>query len=579
MLILIVQQLPAFTYYEQLCAFNPNWKKYPERVPYETARIFTTDKEYIQAHLGTVLSILKSETPSKLNSKQLNARKLLIGILEDYRLKGNFPINYFRNERIPVFIDPNGTHCAVGYLLQQTGKEDLVLRIAAADNYIWVKDIKDRELLQWQLQSGLTLEELKLIQGAYDSYMPRALELPNKYEIPQKPACSTLYFVKNVNSRKKAKPTKYIWLKGEGENGVLNGRWEQNFGIGVPWIIGYYDHGKRTGQWLEYYKGTNKICRTEIWENDKLNGIRKRYDISGKLIEEIYFQDGIAVTKTNYDFKNGLTWVRKPIDSAMVYTKVFNSSGVLTGKGHETVYNPGNLLWFQNIELTALNSASITSRDISIQKPRPFSGFANPFLYNTPPLVEYKKQGDWIYYSECIPNNLIVKQDVISEDFFKLNYKHFGKMIFQSVKPLANSQLKGNLDSLKIVYNNDRVLDFFGYGTQDYVHLHIRYFKESTAVPEQETIQYYRTGVQPVRNIIRETGQYNRQRERIGTWNFYNTNGILYKTEQYFLPQKEENEIVTITSLSAPGWVWALNLNVKPFARNSIEMESWQCLA
>jgi hypothetical protein len=44
--------------------------------------------------------------------------------------------------------------------------------------------------------------------------------------------------------------------------------------------------------------------------------------------------------------------------------EVFNARGERIACGHETVYNPGNLLWFQSIEFTALNSASISARSV-----------------------------------------------------------------------------------------------------------------------------------------------------------------------------------------------------------------------
>ena len=43
-------------------------------------------------------------------------------VLADYARQGRFPINYYRQERIPVFIDEHDTHCAVGYLMQHTGR-------------------------------------------------------------------------------------------------------------------------------------------------------------------------------------------------------------------------------------------------------------------------------------------------------------------------------------------------------------------------------------------------------------------------------------------------------------------------
>ena len=107
----------------------------------------------------------------------------------EYRTTGNFPVNYYQSGRVPVFINENNTHCAVAYLMQQSGNEELARRVAVADNYAWVKDIHVAGVEAWQQASGFKTDELKLIQGAYDTYRPDAFFRPNKYEIPQKPAC------------------------------------------------------------------------------------------------------------------------------------------------------------------------------------------------------------------------------------------------------------------------------------------------------------------------------------------------------------------------------------------------------
>ncbi|MGL4599323.1 MAG: toxin-antitoxin system YwqK family antitoxin, partial [Bacteroidia bacterium] len=364
-MLLLSQQIFAESLYEQLCRFNFNWKKYALQKTQAEASTFRSDKAYIQAHLKNVLVVLQNNPTEQLNAEQIQSRKQLIDVLDGYRAAGNFPKNLYRRERLPVFIDEFKTHCAVGFLMQHTGHEAMALRIAAADNYAWLKDIHDPELASWQHASGFSLEELKLIQGAYDSYLDNAFFLPNKYEVPQKPAPMVVYFENEALHKPMAAKPENVWCKGESANGVLNGRWEQNFGVGIPWIVGYYENGRRTGQWQEYYQGTKQLCRTENWRNDKLNGIRKRFDRFGNLIEEILFKDGKAIKKTNYSLEDSLTWIRKPLDSNIVYTEVFNAAGAMIASGREKVYNPGNLQWFQNIELTALNMTMIQTQTVT----------------------------------------------------------------------------------------------------------------------------------------------------------------------------------------------------------------------
>lgn len=459
LLLFTTQQLFATTTFDLLCKFNPNWKKYEGRIRFQVAQHFTSDKEYVAVHLYNVLVILKSNPVSDLDAKQYSARLRCLELLDRYRLAKNFPVNYYINKRVPVFIDEHDTHCAVGYLLQQTGNEDIALRISSTNNYAWVKDISDKGLLEWQKRSGLSIEELKLIQGAYDFYMPGAFFLPNKYEVPQKPDCIKAYFVKD---RKKAK--KYIWCYGEGKDGILNGIWTQNYAAGIPWIVGYFKNGKRTGQWKEYYQGTKILCRTESWKDDKLNGVRIRFDRSGNIIEKIAFKNGVAITKTNFDLEQGLVWKRVPLEDNLVFTEVLSTTGKLIASGHETIYNPGNLQWFQNIELTALNAAAITSRNIFSKKSqKKIPLFTKPALYNTTPLVQYQKEGNWVYYKdlrndEQWANNL----ETVREQLYN-NYIHFEKQILNDIGPLNTVRGHPHFDSVRIVYSAGVPKDCFAY--------------------------------------------------------------------------------------------------------------------
>lgn len=548
LMLLCVQHIYALTFYEQLCNFNFNWKKYALRAPAGEARHFNSDKEYVQAHLSCVLPILRSNSTAHLDDGQYRSRMHLIGLLDGYRKAGNFPVNYYRNERIPVFIDQHSTHCAVAYLLQQTGHEDMARRIAAADNYAWLKDIHDAEFEEWQKASGFTMEELKLVQGAYEYYMPDALILPNKYEIPQKPDVMVHYFSNPATGRQMAAKPENIWCKGEGKNGVLNGKWIQNYAVGMPWIVGYYENGKRTGQWEEYYQGTKQLCRTEVWRNDKLNGIRKRYDRSGNLIEQIVFKDGVAVTKMNYDLIKSLVYVRKPVDSTLVYTEIYTSGGALLATGKERIHNPGNLQWFQNIELTALNSIAVGARDISFsgrkigRHPGSLITLGGAGLYNIHPLVQYKKEGEWVYYKEYNTSSIAQAPPASVKEMLLSDYQHYGNELFQSVSMFDDLKVKAGYDSICAIYSNDRLLDFYGYSPSDYTHLCIRYHEPQTADHTILTLQGYYTGDEWRPAIAQVCGQYDKEQKRTGVWKYFNSFGQLYKTENYVIPWKEEEE-------------------------------------
>lgn len=531
--LLFLIDVSATSLYDQLCAFNFNWKNHKTQAPEGEARVFASDKEYIQAHLSSVISILRANPGNDLTKAQFRSRMELISLLDGYRLAGNFPMNYYRNERIPVFIDEHNTHCAVGYLMQQTGHEALARRIAAADNYVWVKDITDAEVPAWQLASGFSMDELKLIQGAYFSYMDNAFTLPNRYEVPQKPECITAYFEDKTQASPETRSKWKVWLNGEGENGVLHGRWEQNYSEELPWITGHYTHGKRSGKWEEYYQGTNRLCRTEFWHDDKLNGIRTRFDrYNGQIIEEILFKDGIAVTKTNYE--QGLKYVRTQIDSTVVWTDVYNAQGELLGSGKETIHNPGNLQWFQNIELTALNSISLSSRSVSVNAMSNNNGGNNDLgyqgvdLYAAPPLVEYKKEGKWMYYSQPI---------------YRMNSWGYHPLYVMDYRVIQELNTNLTYDSVRVDYVENELRHFYGYGATDFVHLFVEFYKPP--VPTDEVLSFRNQMgwyfVDPI-PVMKTIGKYNEFGQKIGEWKHYDEKGIVYKLETFLIPRDEEEE-------------------------------------
>lgn len=550
----------ATTFYEQLCTYNFNWKKYSMIAPKGEARTFRTDAEYVQAHLSCVIPILKSNPTASLPAEQQTTRTELIALLDEYRLAGRFPLNHYRTERIPVFIDEHGTHCAVGYLMMMSGYDALAQRISAADNYVWVKDIKDPEAIAWQQYSGFTMEELKLIQGAYDWYPPNAWVSPDKYETPQMPICTTAYFEAGHNGDINVRKEDRVWCKGEGNGKVINGKWEQNYGPGQPWIKGFFINGQRSGDWEEYYPGTKTVCRTESWRNNKLNGVRKRFDRQTRLIEEITFVEGAAVCKINYSLNDSLTYMRYPIDSATVRTQVYNNQGKLIACGQERIYNPSGLLWFQNIELTALNSMQVSARSTQLATgTATSSNFGNDGGYNTgqagssqqislyslfgggpvqPSLVEYHKIGTWWYYPER--SQQFAKQH--PGNYWHLRYQHFGSELYMATSIFNNIHQNAAYDSIHADYDDNTLVTFRGFSRSEPTHYIFEYYSKVEIAAANPYLMYIYGGDNwlPQGNMKKSAGQYNDKGERVGLWYHYNTGGAIEKKEEYLIPYKEE---------------------------------------
>jgi hypothetical protein len=85
-----------------------------------------------------------------------------------YQQRGLFPQNeHVADRAVPVFVDNDGTACAVGHLMRESGSSAAVAAISAANNLVFVTDVHDGPLVDWVLTSGLTQEEAALIQPSY----------------------------------------------------------------------------------------------------------------------------------------------------------------------------------------------------------------------------------------------------------------------------------------------------------------------------------------------------------------------------------------------------------------------------
>ena len=123
----------------------------------------------IQAHFDSVLHELRAADVSHLSDGQKRTREERIASLAHYRDRGVFPHNHdFAESWMPYFVDHRGVLCAVAWLLESSGRRDIVDRVAAANNNVWVADLAaDREFTGWLALSGLTLAEAARIQVPY----------------------------------------------------------------------------------------------------------------------------------------------------------------------------------------------------------------------------------------------------------------------------------------------------------------------------------------------------------------------------------------------------------------------------
>jgi hypothetical protein len=145
----------------------------------------------IRAHFDSVLTELAARDVASLSLAQRQERASLMVTLEAYRDRGLFPRNYdFPDQATPYFVDrKTGIRCAVAHLLEATGRGDIVARVAAANNNVWVAELaRDTALGTWLDEHGLTLAEAARIQVPYmrlpDESSPDQVpvSMSNRYE-------------------------------------------------------------------------------------------------------------------------------------------------------------------------------------------------------------------------------------------------------------------------------------------------------------------------------------------------------------------------------------------------------------
>ena len=154
--------------FDELSSVNKEWLKQQICDPhYHFISENLSENEKIQLHLKEVEKILRSRDVSHLTAEQQLARKQNLDFLNEYWKRGKFPKNYYHNYRIPYFIDPEGTACAVGYLIIRSGHEELAASIATQTNYAYLAEMEYKALDNWAGASGLSFDELAWIQPAY----------------------------------------------------------------------------------------------------------------------------------------------------------------------------------------------------------------------------------------------------------------------------------------------------------------------------------------------------------------------------------------------------------------------------
>lgn len=152
--------------YDHMLEINENWQNVEPSI-YQKFISFNSDVDRIQMHLRLVEKQLLLKSTTHLTEKQESNRLSMLNVLHNYAIAKIFPINTGHSVRQPYFIDNFGTHCAVGFLVKESGFGNISKAISLSQNFAYVKEIDSPELVQWSKDFGFTLEELAWIQPTY----------------------------------------------------------------------------------------------------------------------------------------------------------------------------------------------------------------------------------------------------------------------------------------------------------------------------------------------------------------------------------------------------------------------------
>lgn len=147
------------------------------------------DDVRVSTHLRYVEELLRARDTSALPDELRDARAKNLDRLHAYWQAGRFPLNRPRADRVPRFLDDDEESalddlgpriCAVGHLLSLDLGLQAAREISEAFEYDYVPDIESDALAAWAEQSGLSLEELAMIQPSYGFEKPKPQPPPER---------------------------------------------------------------------------------------------------------------------------------------------------------------------------------------------------------------------------------------------------------------------------------------------------------------------------------------------------------------------------------------------------------------
>ncbi|MEO8554714.1 MAG: hypothetical protein ABI678_32275, partial [Kofleriaceae bacterium] len=220
------------------------------------------EKLRIRTHFLAVQQLLASRPATRPELAKRRAE--ILAHFADYIAKGTTPKNAHLPWRTPVFIDDEGTICAVGYLIEQTAGRPVAEKVAAGHRYAYLEEIaKDLpEVKQWVAESGLTLEELASIQPGYEG--PEVAHVSG-WTLADNKVPDGAYDKNHVKGTIRHHHMEGAWSVTDGESHLIGAAlfhhgkaaWKSTYGDGKQLAVGRYDHDQPSGEWRFFHPSGN----------------------------------------------------------------------------------------------------------------------------------------------------------------------------------------------------------------------------------------------------------------------------------------------------------------------------------
>lgn len=131
----------------------------------------SSEHRRVREHLTRALRSVRSAQTDALTAPQRARRRAALRALTRYIAEGRYPLNRVSPSPTPVFVDEGGARCAMAALIESTGDDGLVRRVARDHNLAYVEQLKeDPEFQSWLDRNGITLAEAARIQPAYHAH-------------------------------------------------------------------------------------------------------------------------------------------------------------------------------------------------------------------------------------------------------------------------------------------------------------------------------------------------------------------------------------------------------------------------